>query len=457
MSFRYRLLAFSAVAALPAASAAQQPTPAPTASPAAPIVANDGARPIALDEAVRLAQQNAPAVVQARGTLRSNAAQVRRNYATFLPSVNFTTGYGRSEGATYFQGELVPLRGDPWSFRNGVSANLELFDGGQRFADLRSAKANVDAAEAGEINQRFNFALLVKQQYYAVLAARESEQAALQQLQQAEQQLAAAAARLRAGSATKSDSLRTGIQVGNARLAVLQAQTNINNANATLTRLIGSPFVVTAGAPEDEPATSGETPDSLTLSRLVVQAPAVRQAEASLVAAKAGVRSAKTAWYPSVTMSYSYNANQSGQAFNTGNLWLLTGQNPNQKNLNFSVSYPLFNQLQRETTVITAEVQRNNAEASVRDARLAAQQALAQALGTLRLAQERIRIQQEAVVSGEEDLRVQTERYQLGAATLLDVLTSQTTLNQARLSLIQARFDARIARAQLEALVGREL
>src|SRR5688572_8913530 len=166
MSFRNRLLALAAVAALPAAAAAQQPTPSqptppqPAASqPAAPVVSTDGARPISLDEAVRMAQQNAPALVQARGALRSNAAQVRRNYATFLPTVNFSTNYGRSEGATYFQGELVPLRGDPWSFRNGVQASLELFDGGQRFADLAAARANVDAAEAGEINQRFGMSL----------------------------------------------------------------------------------------------------------------------------------------------------------------------------------------------------------------------------------------------------------------------------------------------------------
>jgi len=183
----------------------------------------------------------------------------------------------------------------------------------------------------------------------------------------------------------------------------------------------------------------------------------VRQAQANLVAAKAGVKSARTAYLPSVSMSYSYRANQSSEGFETGNLWLLTGQNPNSKSLSFNFSYPLFNQLQRETTVIQAEVQERNAEASLRDSRLAAQEELAQAVGDLRLAQERIRIQQQAVLSGEEDLRVQTERYQLGAATLLDVLTSQTTLNQARLSLIQARFDARIARAQIEALIGREL
>lgn len=450
MKSRSRRLVALALVALalvaPAALSAQQPT------------VGDGApRPVTLAEAVELAQQNAPALVQARGALRSSAAQVRRNYATFLPAVNFTTSSGRSDGATYFQGELVPLRGDPWSFSNGVSANLELFDGGQRFADLRVAKANVDAAEAGEVNSRFNTALQVQQQYYAVLAQREAENAARQQLEQAQAQLGAATARLAAGTATKSDSLRTAIQVGNAQLAVLQAQTAINNANASLTRLVGTTYPVTAAATADEPDPAAQPLDSLTLARLAGESPAVRQAEASLVAARAGVRSAKTAYLPSISMSYSYNANQSAPGFEAGNLWLLTGQNPNSKRLNFNVSYPLFNQLQRETSVVTAEVQERNAEASLRDARLAAQQSLAQAIGTLRLAQERIRIQQQSIAAGEEDLRVQTERYQLGAATLLDVLTSQTTLNQSRVALIQARFDARIARAQLEALVGRDL
>ena len=424
-----------------------------TPQPATP--ASD-ARPISLDEAVRLAHQNAPALVQARGQLRSSSAQVRRNQATFLPNLNFSTSTSNQKGATYFQGQLVPLTGNPWSFSNTVSANLQLFDGGQRFADIAAARANVDAAEAGEINQRFNVALQVKQQYYAVLAQREAEAAARQQLEQAQQQLAAAAARLAAGSATKSDSLRTAIQVSNAQLAALQAQTNIANANAALTRLVGTPYAVTAGTPEDEPVDAAPL-DSATLAQLADDAPAVRQARASLTAARASVRSAKTAYWPTVNTSYSYSSNQSAPNFEAGNLWLLTGENPNRKQFSVSLSYPIFNQLQRETAIITADVQARNAEASLRDAQLAAQQSLAQALGTLRLAQERIRIQQQTVVSAEEDLRVQTERYELGAATLLDVLTSQTTLNQARLALIQARFDARIARAQLEAIVGRDL
>ena len=53
----------SLLIAVPIALAAQQP-------------AGDGARPVALDEAVRLAQRNAPAAVTARNTLRTTAAAV---------------------------------------------------------------------------------------------------------------------------------------------------------------------------------------------------------------------------------------------------------------------------------------------------------------------------------------------------------------------------------------------
>jgi outer membrane protein len=214
---------------------------------------------------------------------------------------------------------------------------------------------------------------------------------------------------------------------------------------------------VTASAEEGGRVPSAAI-DSALLADLVRDAPIVRQAEADLLVARAGVRTAKAGYLPTISSSYSFSTNASSRGFVPGNIFLIgTGDNPNSRRLNFSLSYPIFNQLQRETTRISADIAEQNAEASLRDARLAVQQTLTQALGSLRLAEERIRIQEASVIAGEEDLRVQNERYQLGAATLLDVLTSQSTLNQARVALIQARYDVRIARAQLEALVGREL
>jgi outer membrane protein len=125
--------------------------------------------------------------------------------------------------------------------------------------------------------------------------------------------------------------------------------------------------------------------------------------------------------------------------------------------LRFTLTYPIFNQLTREENVVRSDVATTDAEAALRDARLAAQQSLVQYLGALRTAQQQIAIQVASVAAAEEDLRVQQQRYELGASTLLDVLTSQSQLTQARAALIQARYNYRVAKAQLEALVGRTL
>ena len=62
-----------------------------------------------------------------------------------------------------------------------------------------------------------------------------------------------------------------------------------------------------------------------------------------------------------------------------------------------------------------------------------------------------------SVAAAEEDLRVQQERYRLGASTIIEVLSSQEALNQAEVDEVQGHFDLLLAKAQIEALIGREL
>ena len=62
-----------------------------------------------------------------------------------------------------------------------------------------------------------------------------------------------------------------------------------------------------------------------------------------------------------------------------------------------------------------------------------------------------------SVTAATEDLRVVQERYRLGAATIVDVLTSQESLSQAEVDAVSARFNYLRAKAQIEALVGRSL
>jgi outer membrane protein TolC len=211
------------------------------------LAAQGDARPITLDEAVRLARRNAPASVQARNQIRSTAAAVRTRYGAFLPTLSFGGGAQTQQGQRYSVDLDSIIRQDaPWRANHSLSSNLDLFSGGRRYFDLMTARANVDAAEATEVSQSFAIARDVKQQYFAVLAAREQQAAAKVQLEQAQQQLRAAVARVAAGAATMSDSLRSIIQVGNARLATLNADNALATANATLSRLVGSDAIVTA-------------------------------------------------------------------------------------------------------------------------------------------------------------------------------------------------------------------
>jgi outer membrane protein len=290
----------------------------------------------------------------------------------------------------------------------------------------------------------------VQQAYYNALAARESEAAARTQLEQAQQQLAVSVSKVNAGVATRSDSLRSVIQVQNAQLALLTAQNNLENANATLTRLIASPTPVTA-QPTDTLDVGPSLPDSVTLAKLAAGGPAVQQASAAYEAARVASKVARTPYLPSLDATYGWTSTGSDVQFSNQTLF-----NTYQRALRFTVSYPLFNQFQREQQRVTADITQANAEATLRDTRAQAQQLLVQNLSALRTADQQVSIQQATVLAAQEDLRVQQQRYQLGASTLLDVLTSQTTLNQAQAALIQARYNLRVAKAQIAALIGRE-
>ena len=411
----------------------------------------DSLRPISLEEAVTLARRNNPAAVQARGQLRSAASAVRSAYGAFLPSLSANMGQNKRTGQRFdaLENKVVTVT-NPWSYSAGVSSSLDIFDGGRRFADLRVARADVDAAEANEVSQQYSIALQVKQEYANVLAARESESAARAQIEQAEAQMRDAVARVQAGAATMSDSLRSLIQVGNARLALMTAQNDVRVASASLTRLVGTPFMVTANPADTLDVLSFDI-DSAAVARMALEGPAVRQAELQVAAARAAERASKSSYLPSISMSYSYNGDGS-DPYGFGGGQFLYGTR-----LGLSLNFPIFNNFSREDQVLRARVAHDNAAAQLRDARLAAQQSVVQQLGALRTAEERIRIQQASVLAAEEDLRVIQQRYALGASTLLELLTSQSQLNQARAALIQARQDYRIARAQIEALIGRDL
>ncbi|MFL5573326.1 MAG: TolC family protein, partial [Gemmatimonadaceae bacterium] len=192
-------------------------------------------------------------------------------------------------------------------------------------------------------------------------------------------------------------------------------------------------------------------PDSAELAALALHGPAVQQAQASVDAAEESRKAAKGTYLPSLNASYSRNGSGT-DAFGLGDRpYSYNGR------LSFSLSYPIFNNFAREEQLVRAKVAETNAQVALRDAQLGAQETLTQNIGALRAASQRVAIQVASVAAAQEDVRVQQQRYNIGASTLLDLITSQAALATAEQALIQARYDYRIARAQLEALIGRDL
>ncbi|TMQ56859.1 MAG: TolC family protein [Candidatus Eisenbacteria bacterium] len=397
-------------------------------------------RALTLAEAVEMARHNAVSVVRAEGTSENAAQGVRTARGALLPTLSLSTGSTR---------QYVPAA-VPWSSNLALTTNLLLFDGGRRFFDLHQARATRASADVDEGLARWQAVLAAKQAFFDVLAARETQVAAAAQLEQADRQRWVAVERTRAKAATRSDSLRAEIDVRSAQLEVLVAATDRASADAALARAIGSLDPVTAAAADT--TDPGLALDESALIPLVENAPLVQSARGHLDADREAEKGSWTAYLPSLSASWTHSGNGTvGPGEWGANSLDYTGA------LRLSLNFTLFDQFRRESQVVQAGANVRVAEAELRDARLAARQQLTDGLGGYRTAAQRAASLAASVEAAVEDLRVQSERYAVGGSTLLDVLASQAQLDRARRDLIRARYDQRVAKAQLEALIGRDL
>jgi outer membrane protein len=298
------------------------------------------------------------------------------------------------------------------------------------------------------VNQRFQVTLATKQVFYNALATEELVRVAQSQVTRAQQQLRISIDKLHAGSATRSDSLRSTVDYGNARIALLQAEANLATAQANLGRQIGVDQRVRASPDSSLPP----LPDTTALRSSLPQTPQVEQADAQARAARAGVWSARSQYWPRLNVSY---ANTRSGITDPALPFLNTY--PERFQWSFGLSWTLFNGFVREQSQVNASVARDNAEARAADTRRFVTAQLTQQLAALATAFEQISIARDNLAAATEDLRVQNERYRVGAATILDLLTSQSALTQAEVNVVQTRFNYLIARAQVEAVLGRTL
>jgi len=410
-------------------------------------------RTVTLAEAIQLAERTQPTVVQAQGGVQTAAAQRRSAWGTFLPTVTASSSASDffSEGASRIDpltGQVLSGNTTNRSVNTTLRASVDLFTGFRRGAELKAARAGQAQADAGLVDARFQQALTTTNQFFDALSAAQLVTVREASVRRAEEQLKVSVAKLHAGSATRSDSLRSLVTLGTAQLDLIQAQTDLATAEASLARLVGESGRVRAQDDSSFRQIMAAVDTQAIRQEAEARSPRIQTALAGADVARADLRASRSDYWPTLTLG----ANTGWNASRSNDYTFL-----NQHQVSLQLSWNLFNGFDRELTIAQREASLDVADATAADERLAIEAELTQWFAALDAARSKIDITATSVAAATEDLRVQQQRYGLGASTIVDVLTSQEALNQAEVDVVNARFDYLRAKAQLEALIGRTL
>lgn len=413
-----------------------------------PSILDAGATRITLDDALARAVVRSPQLAQSEQAL-VNAGETRRTaVGAFLPTISTNSGMSVRSTQRFDAATDRLVTGSSNSYNAGLTARYDLFRGGQRFSELDRAAADLTAARARREDQRFNVNFQTKNFFFQALRQEELLTVALRRIEQATQSLEMTRTQQQVGAGTVSDTLRARLEFINSRQAVLNAQVQTRAARFALGRQVGIAEPVIPVAPVDLEPRPLRLSEREILEVAENLAPSVQAAVATFAAAREAYSSSKSAYIPSLSLSSGYNWSNQEASFSGGSTsW----------NLNFNLSYPIFNGFSREASIVRAEYSTRVARLQEDDARLASRQETDAALRTLETSELAIDIAGEAVAVADEDLRVTRERYRLSVAIILDVVTSQIASDQARVDLVNARYDYVLARAELEAILGRDL
>jgi outer membrane protein len=400
---------------------------------------------VTLAEAIRRSARLDPDYVQALGQI-DNAEWGRRaaTLAFFVPSLEL--GLDETKYSQEFFNPADPANPTSTLVVGRVRANYEVFSL-RKFAELGRTRAELSSAEAGELEQRFQAALETESSYYDVLVNQELARVSEERVNRAREGLGVARARVASGAAVPTDSLQLVLELTRAEVDVLVRRNALRTGQMELGRRVGEAMAVDAVPLDTMPAPDLPVGLPEALRAALDQGPQYRAARADERAAEAALKSQRSDYFPTLGIGALH------QRYDTE---IFPGA-ANVTSVTFSVSFPIWNNGQRELEVSRARVARDVARTIRDDLERAVRRDVTSAFDTYQTSREAVRLAGVGVAVGRDNYRMQEMRYRAGASTILDLLDAQVSLAEAEAGLVQARYVTRLSLARLEAILGRRL
>jgi outer membrane protein len=331
------------------------------------------------------------------------------------------------------------------------SLNLEytLFDGGARFADVRGAGAQHDAARATREGREQEIIAATVQAYLRVLSAREILAAHDQRVGALEAERARVDRFFQEERAARVEVLRAEAALSAAEADRVRAKAGLQVATQELSRTIGAEEgaleigglvgVGLAGElPEEAPPAAADL-----LPAALAENPSVRAARYTHETAQAGVSLAKSARWPRLLLA--------GSLFDQGDL---SGNRVNEWKAGAMLTFPLFTGGETWKRVAEARAAEKAAGESVRMAEYDLERELDRAVAGFEEARARVESLERSVEASEEVAKIEKLMLDAGSGTQTDYLDAEATLVTARANLVEARHGEIMARAEIARVAG---
>lgn len=440
------------------------------------------AKELTLDDCLTLALQNRRSIIAARGQADLARAGKRAALGAFLPSISasysyskgketdidpmnaMATGYTTTLDTTTINGQTAidavsTATGYEFSDEQDLGPSKSLSISGQMWLlnlgnwfSLAEASSRLKASQLDVINSEQDLIYAVKLAFYAYLATAENVDVQKDAVERSNEQLKLIESKYDLGSASLSDVLKQKVQNGNDKLSLLKAENSVVTSKASLAYTIGlnpNDDNINFSSNYQPKAYDGSMQDAIKFG--IENEPGYLSSQSTVSAAGKSLKAGYMGYLPRLSGSASWTKFNGTQAYPT-----TFDYSSKTMRYGFTISWNIFDGFLREQTISSKKVALNNARAAEAENRNLLARDIKSSFFEIQQQKQSKQIAQDNVDAANEDLKITQEKYNLGAATILDLLSAQVSLKQAQVSLIQAGFDLNLAIAKLENAMGKQ-
>lgn len=399
-------------------------------------------RTITFNEAVQIALQQNIALRQAENFTELRSINVSRSRMNFLPSLNLSSGGSQRFGRTFSEaeGQIVNEARD---FSARLESSVNLFRGFGDIATYEQAQYQRDAGLLDYEWQRQTTVFSVMSSYLTLIERREQIGIQEENLESQRQQLAQIEEFTELGARPISDLYQQQAAVASAEFELLQAQRLYQLGEATMIQLLQlDPFGnYRFEAPQVDDLELQMTPvqPGQLLRRAFEQRVDLEARSISIRAAEEGIRSARSSYWPSINLSGGIGSSYS-------DVRLLSFQDQffdsnRSGSVGISMSFPIFDRMSTRNNVQQARVEYNNALLDLDDTQQEVAVQVRQAYLDYLTAEKQVDVAEKQLQAANQALEAEQERYNLGAATLVELSQARAAQVRAASNWVQARYD----------------